>query len=172
MKTRNKFDDFLFRKVDLKKDKTLLIDLECELNYANESYLRERFDFAEYRQRWFSHGRPKIIFDSFKEVLKDKRTICEFLETTAGEKVAFFMVTFADLKGFDLVSAFLEDIYVFEKYRKRGIGSFLLKKIEARAKSAGAEFIRDGTSFLNKPSKKLHEKNGYYVYRFGFEKRL
>ncbi len=35
-----------FRKIDLKKDKDFLLQLECEINYANEGRLKELYDFV------------------------------------------------------------------------------------------------------------------------------
>ncbi len=166
------FDNFRFRNVDIIKDKDILIGLECELNYENESYLNKQFDFKEYQRRWYSHGRPQKIYATFKTGCRDKRTICNFMETVSGEKVAFFMVTFSEIKGFDVVYAFLEDIYVYPQFRKQGIGSALLKSIESKAKAAGAHYLSLGTAAANIPSNRLFKKNKYYIYRYGYEKKL
>jgi hypothetical protein len=112
MKKTSLADRFRIRTVDLKKDKPLLLSLECELNYEQESHLKARFDFEEYRRRWHSHDRPKKIHGAFKTACRDKRTICEFLETPSSEPAGFILVTFQEVKGFDCVSAFLEDISI------------------------------------------------------------
>jgi GNAT superfamily N-acetyltransferase len=172
MKNQMPLADLNFRKVDLRKDKSLMLELECEIGYANESYLTQQYDYTEYRKRWFSEGRPRKVLEAFKNALKDKRTMCDWLETSDGSKAGFFLVTFVDVKGFALVSAFLEDIYVFKDFRRTGIASLILKNVESRAKDAGAAYLHLGTSVFNTASCRLHEKRGFSVYRYGFEKKL
>ena len=165
-------DHFHFRPANLKNDKPLLIELECELNYENESHLKEQFDFKEYHRRWHTHHRPDRVYDSFKDACGDKRTICEFMETTEGEPAGFIMVTFQEIKGFDCLTAFLEDIYVYPRFRKQGIGSSLLEHLETKAQAAGAKSLSLATGSGNNASNRLFMRNGYTMHRHGYEKQL
>lgn len=54
---------------------------------------------------------------------------------------------------------FVSHLYVDENYRKRGIGSQLLSRIESLAKDAGCDLIRFNT--LNILSHNFYEINGY-----------
>ena len=165
-------DHFHFRPANLKKDKDLILELECELNYENETHWKTQYDYTEYRQRWLSHGRSQRVYASFKKSCKERKTICEFMETISSEPVAFFMVTFQDLEGFGCCCAFLDDIYVYPRFRKQGIGSALLAYIEMRVKEIGAQSLSLGTGCTNRAANRLFEKNGFHVYRKSYEKTM
>ena len=66
----------------------------------------------------------------------------------------------------------IQDIYVDEKYREKGIATELIKYAKEAAKRNGADVIRSGTGCENSASIKLHEKLGFYTYRYEFEKKL
>ena len=59
-----------------------------------------------------------------------------------------------------------------EKCRTMGVATQLMKYAEVKARENGAKVIRSGTGFENYKSIGLHEKLGYYKYRYEYEKVL
>ena len=53
-----------------------------------------------------------------------------------------------------------------------GIAQYLMGYAEDKARRSGAKVIRSGTGCENFMSVGLHEKMGYYQYRYEFEKVL
>jgi GNAT superfamily N-acetyltransferase len=103
--------------------------------------------------------------------MADERTIAEIIKTESGESVAYLWVPF---HGEDehFIWADVSDVYVEEAYRGKGVASILMDYAEQSAKQNGAKVIRSGTGCENAKSQGLHQKLGYYQYRFEYEKVL
>lgn len=55
----------------------------------------------------------------------------------------------------------LSHLSVLPEYRRRGLGSKLIRLAEERAKERGLKLIQCSINFYNKPSKSLFEREGY-----------
>ena len=66
----------------------------------------------------------------------------------------------------------LQDLYVEEPFRRQGISAQLFAYAEDKARAAGANLIRSGTGRENAASIAMHQKLGYGIYRYEFEKKL
>jgi GNAT superfamily N-acetyltransferase len=103
--------------------------------------------------------------------MTDERTIAEIIKTESGEIIAYLWVQFHG-EDKNLIWADVQDIYVEETYRRNGIAAYLMDYAEQSAKRNGAKVIRSGTGCENFKSRELHQKLGYYQYRFEYEKIL
>jgi GNAT superfamily N-acetyltransferase len=103
--------------------------------------------------------------------MKEPRTIAEILEDE-GRKVGYLWVTFTDIQDYNIVVAAIMDIIVTEDYRRRGVGTMMLKRIEKMAEDRGATLLRSDTGVENKASQRFHESFGFRVYRLSYEKVL
>jgi Sortase and related acyltransferases len=104
--------------------------------------------------------------------MKDSRTITEIIETDNNQTVAYLWVPFFADNESGFCFADVQDIYVEDDFRRAGVAAELMKYAEAKAKENGAKVIRSGTGSENHKSISLHEKMGYYQYRYDFEKLL
>jgi GNAT superfamily N-acetyltransferase len=90
----------------------------------------------------------------------------------ADEIVGYVWATFTDVIGYKSCICNLNDIFVDEPFRTKGIASEVIKVVEKHALKNGANLFRSGTGAFNKASIKMHEKAGFYVYRHEYEKKL
>ena len=128
--------------------------------------------YDEYRREWLSMKTQITEFlDMLSESIKDSRSVADIL-FIQDEVVGYLWVPFIADKDNDFSFAEIQDIYVESNYRNSGIASYLFSYAENCAKQNGAKAIRSGTGCENIPSVGLHEKMGYYQYRFEFEKVL
>jgi len=129
--------------------------------------------YDEYRQEWFSWQCQKDGFlNALTDSMKDGRTIAEIIENEAGEAVAYLWAPFHADEESGFYFADVQDLYVEQGFRKQGIASYLLDYAETKARENGAAVIRSGTGCENMKSVALHEKMGYYQYRYEYEKLL
>jgi len=129
--------------------------------------------YDEYRVEWFG---PKSQTDGFFNALidsaLDRRTIAEIIYNEQNEVVGYLWVPFYEDNESGFCFADVHDIYIEEGFRALGLASKLMAYAETKAKESGANVIRSGTGCENKSSLGLHEKLGYYQYRYEFEKVL
>lgn len=159
-------------KIDLEKDKDYILERHCRINYECDCPWATKIPYEEYRANWFSWaGQQEGFLGNITENMKDERTIAEIIKTKSGETIGYLWVYFhAEDEKF--IWAEVQDIYVEEIYRKTGLGLYLMEYAEKAAKRNGAKVIRSGTGCKNIKSQGLHQKMGYYQYRFEYEKLL
>jgi hypothetical protein len=63
-------------------------------------------------------------------------------------------------------------LYIEIPYRWHGAASALMGYVEENSKKNGAKALRSSTGSQNFKSLRLHEKAGFYVYRYKFEKLI
>jgi ribosomal protein S18 acetylase RimI-like enzyme len=160
-----------FRTVKIDKDKDVLLEFHCRINYASDTPYARKMPYKEYREKWLSTSQPASYISHLAETMKDKRTIAEILEDN-GATVGYLWVTFSDIQGYDITIASIMDIIVSPDYQRRGIGLMMLKHIERLAKETGATLLRSDTGIDNVASQKLHEKFGFKPYHILYEKVL
>jgi GNAT superfamily N-acetyltransferase len=129
--------------------------------------------YDDYRNEWFNlQGQIEGFSSALLESMKDNRTIAEIIENEDNEKVAYLWVSFFADEESGFCFAEVRDIYVEDGFRSKGIAFILMEYAEEKARASGAKVIRSGTGCENNKSLRLHEKLGYYQYRYEFEKLL
>ena len=160
-------------KIDLGKDKDYILECHCRINYECDTPWARKIPYEEYRANWFNNiGQQNGFLSMLADSMKDERTVAEIIKTESNETVGYLFVSFyAETESF-MCWADVQDIYIEEPYRKSGVATYLMDYAEKSAKQNGAKVIRSGTGCENVKSQGLHEKMGYYQYRFEYEKVL
>lgn len=161
--------------INLNSDEDLdyILECHCLISYECESPRMRKLTYKEYWTKWFSStSQKKEFLSSLQESMEDTRTIANIVKTGLGKKIGYIWVSFYEEIELSTSWANVQDIYIEEDYRKTGIASYLMKYAETTARLNGANVIRSGTGSENEKSQALHEKLGYYQYRFEYEKVL
>ncbi|MPZ49907.1 MAG: GNAT family N-acetyltransferase [Dehalococcoidia bacterium] len=157
------------RGIHVPADRDLLLDFHCLGNHESDSPRAREMSFAEYRAEWLRTEQPLGFLGALTESLNDPRTVAElWLDDT--KVIGFLWVTFLEIEGYGLTVAEVQDVEVVPDYQHRGIGTQMLAHAETLAREHGAQIIRSETGIENEPSRGLHEKSGYVVYRLLYEK--
>ena len=159
-------------RIDLNKDKDYIFERHARVNYECDCPWIRKIPYEDYRANWFSNAEQQEGFlSALIESMEDERTIAEIIKTESGDIAGYLWVVFHG-RDESFIWADVQDLYVEENYRGTGIATYLMEYAEKSAKENGAKVIRSGTGCENIKSKNLHEKMGYYQYRFEFEKLL
>jgi len=165
--------DLLHRAINFDADRDYVLERHCRINYECECPWKREMSYKDYREEWFGlRGQIKEFSESLLKSLKDKRAITEIIENEEGKKVAYLWVSFSANEESGFYFTDVKDIYVEEEFRGAGIAHSLMEYAETKARENGAKVIRSGTGCENLKSVKMHEKLGYYQYRYEFEKLL
>jgi len=164
----------IHRKIDFDIDKDYVLERHCRVNYECDCpWKRTAMTYEQYQKDWFSlSGQINGFSNALIDSAKDDRTIAEIIENESGEIVAYIWVPFWADEESGFFFADVQDLYVEEAFRKSGVASYLMEYAENSARKNGAKVIRSGTGRDNVKSFNLHEKLGYYQYRYEFEKLL
>lgn len=163
----------IHRTIDFANDRDYVLECHCRINYECDCPWKRKMPYEDYRQEWFSlSGQINGFCRYLEETAQDSRTIAEILETEDGQTVGYFWVPFCADRESGFSFADIQDIYIEEDLRGHGIAAELFRYAEEKAKRNGADVIRSGTGCENFKSIKLHEKLGFYQYRYEFEKVL
>lgn len=159
------------RKIDIKTDRNMLLELHCLINYASDSPWARAIPFEQYREKWLNTSQPEVFLKDLAESMVDRRTIAEIWEDT-GAVIGYLWVTFSEIGGYSITIAEVKDIIVTADYRRRGIGRKMLAYAEQLARHRGADIFRSETGIDNTASQKLHTSSGFETYRIQYEKLL
>ena len=167
--------NLLHIKIDLDNpdDKSYILERHCRVNYECDTPWIRKLTYEQYRADWFANaGQQEEFLSSMCESMEDSRTIAEIIKTESGETVSYLWVPFHAGTSSFMCWADVQDIYVEEAYRRTGVALYLMDYAEQSAKRNDAKVIRSGTGCENIKSQGLHQKLGYYQYRFEYEKVL
>ena len=163
----------IHRNIDVIKDKWYVLESHSKINYECDTPWKRKMPYDAYRSEWFSlENQIAAFYNYLCDTAKDERTVAEIVEDENGNVIGYLWVPFCEDKESGFAFADVQDIYIEDKFRGMGIASYLLNYVEEKAKNNGARVIRSGTGCENLASIALHENNGYYVYRYEFEKEL
>ena len=159
-------------KINLENDRDYVFERHCRINYACDTPWARKIPYEQYRANWFAWENQQDGFlSALCDSMKDERSIAEIIKTESDEIVGYLWVAFyGDDPNF--IFADVQDIYIEESYRNKGIASYLMNYAEQSAKRNGAKVIRSGTGCENIASQSMHGKLGYYQYRMEYEKVL
>lgn len=165
--------NLVHRRIDFEKDRAYILECHCRINYACESAWAREISYADYRSEWFSlKNQISEFYGYLEQSAQDDRAIAEIIETDNGCIVGYFWATFCEDTESGFRFAEIQEIYIEEEFRRRGVASLLYEYAESKAKRNGAKVIRSGTGLCNRASIQLHEKLGFAPYRYEFEKLL
>lgn len=157
-----------FRTIDINRDRNVLLEFHCRINYESEIPYARTVPYDEYRKKWLTTSQPKSFLSDLKRTMKDKRTMAEILEDD-NQAVGYLWVTFTDIRDYGITIAEIMDIAVAPDYQHRGIGTMMMGYIEKLARKQGATLLRSDTGIDNVASQKLHEGLGFRPYRIHYK---
>ncbi len=129
--------------------------------------------YEDYRREWFSlDGQIAEFLGALENSMKDQRTIADIIEDEKGDAIGYLWAPFYEDTENGFRVSDIQDVYVENSYRRKGIATELIEYAEETAKQNGADVVRSGTGCDNAASIGLHEKLGFYTYRYEFEKKL
>lgn len=165
--------NIVHRQIDFVKDKEYVLERHCRINYECDCPWAREITYDDYRKDWFSlKNQINEFYRYLEQTSKDSRTIAEIIEDESGCVVGYIWVPFCVDEESGFAFADIQDIYIEEDYRRSGLAAQLISYAEDKARQSGAKVIRSGTGCENIKSIRLHEKLGYYQYRYEFEKVL
>ncbi|MBA7635718.1 hypothetical protein ES703_43322 [subsurface metagenome] len=159
------------RKIDIKNDRDMLLELHCIVNYESDSPWARTIPFEQYREKWLSTSQSEVFLNGLAKSLTDQRTIAEIWEDVA-TIIGYLWVDFSEIGDYGITVAEVKDIIVTDDYRRRGIGRKMLAHAEKLARDRGADICRSGTGIENLASQKLHTSSGFKPYYIQNEKLL
>ena len=159
------------RPVDPDRDRDALLELHCASNYGSETRWARRAPYEAYRAAWLASGQPETYLAGLARSRGDPRTIAEMWEDD-GDVVGHVRASFHDVEGYGLTFAEIDDVSIFPRYRRRGVGLAMLQRVETLAKERGASWLRSDAGVENTASRALHAKHGFRKYHVGYEKLL
>lgn len=163
----------IHRTIDFARDMDYVLECHCEINYACDCPWARKTPYQQYRKEWFAmKNQIRGFCEYLKETASDHRTIAEIIEDENGRRIGYLWVPFHADEESGFCFAEIQDIYIEETFRQQGIAGTLIEYAQSKAKAYGAKVMRSGTGCENVPSIRLHEKLGFYQYRYEFEKEL
>ena len=160
------------RRVELERDRPLLLEAHCEINYVCTSGADRQQPYKRFRDEWLRTGQPAEFLSAMVRSLEDSRTLAEVVEDPEGTPVAYLWMSFTDVQGYDLVVAEINDLWVARDRRQHGLGRHLMEYMVTDAARKGAHRLRSGTGADNRPALRLHESTGFAPHRVEFERLL
>ncbi len=118
-----------YRRINIEKDRSILLELHCQINYESETPFAREVSYEQYREKWLSTSQPESYLKHLAKTMKDKRTIAEILEDN-GILVGYLWMKLTEVEGYNITIAEIMDIIVVPDYQRQGIGTKMMKHIE------------------------------------------
>jgi len=161
------------KKIDFISDREYVLERHCRVNYECDCPWKRKMSYDDYRAEWFGlKSQTDGFFGALIESAADDRTIAEIICNENGDIVGYLWVPFIEDTESGFSFADVQDIYIEDNFRALGIATRLMTYAENKARENKANVIRSGTGCENNKSIILHEKLGYYQYRYEYEKVL
>lgn len=103
---------------------------------------------------------PEKVSNSVNQMIEEKDLFRCFVAVTETDEIAGMALFFLAYYTWVGKSLYLDDIYVRDEYRKRGIGSMLLRKIFEVANAENCKRVRWQVLNWNSPAIELYRKSG------------
>lgn len=110
-----------------------------------------------------------FIKKRFREIISSKNTFLLLVESNTD--VAGYL-TVSLIKDVNQKMGYVDDIFVLKEFRKKGLGSLLIKEFISILKKKKFKKIRLGAYIDNKKALELYKKLGFKLTHYEFEKRL
>ena len=135
--------------------------MAIELQQATESDLAQ---LLEMMRDFYAHER--IAFDhnaslSALTTLRGDGDRGEVLLIRDDETIGYAVIAFMFSLEFRGLVAFVDELYVIERRRARGVGSVVLAELEARCRRRGITALRLEVDHSNDAARRLYERIGF-----------
>jgi len=161
------------RPIDFAADRDYILECHCKVNYACDTPWARALPYAQYRADWFRMPTQiKEFTQAFLDSVKDSRAIAEIMEDDDGVIAGYLWAPFHEDPEADFSWMDVQDIYIEEAFRGKGLAAQWMNYAEQKARERGAKVVRSGTGCENAASIAMHKRLGYYVYRYEYEKVL
>ena len=118
--------------------------------------------------------RNSKVEEYYKKALKKPDASFIFIAEVEGEFAGFIRADVQEIASFFKYPRilFIDDVYVLEKFRRKGVANLLIKNVEKIAKEKGIKRIQARVYSFNEPTKKLLESSGYSSPYATWDKRV
>ena len=124
----------------------------------------EKKDFEELIKLFqeFAHFEklPDKMTNSVKQMQCEAEFINGYVVLDNGNRIVGYVTYFYAYYTWIGKSMYMDDLYVKQEYRGKGIGSILIKKVIEKAKIDGCQKLRWQVSEWNKPAIEFYKKLG------------
>lgn len=110
----------------------------------------------------------------FLSIVENKKHLTVAVVDEANSMIGFGIATLKEKSGMipNLKTAYIDDIFVRQEYRRKGLAKKIFAELECRAKEHGASRIDLMVWAFNEPALKLYQALGMKPQRYIFEKPL
>jgi ribosomal protein S18 acetylase RimI-like enzyme len=143
------------------------VECHCRVCHVSNNFRNERPTYEAFRAVFQERGAWEESRAHIMKSLEDDRTLLDIVETNEGKRIGFFWVVFSD--WYEQHMADINDIYVEEFFRRKGIGLEMLAHIEKIVREKGANLLISSTGVDNLISQKMHQKYGFGPRRFEYQ---
>ena len=151
--------------------KATIEDLEIILDLNLKLFEKEYQEFDKtFDCEWTKSEEGRKYFSN--RILKDSG--CALIASVDGRVVGYLVGGFVKPESYRLVSKMveLEDMYVLEEFRSKGVGAKLCEQFLAWADEKGVKRLRVTASAQNKRAIEFYRKNGFEDYDITLEKGI
>lgn len=126
-------------------------ELDTLLELMQEFYLIEQLNYDE-----------NIIRDGLHQIFENKNNGYAHLIKVEDKPAGYFILTFGFSLEFHGRDALVDELYVREEFRGKGIGSACLQQIENLCRQEGIHAVHLEVDHTNIRAKELYHRSGYY----------
>lgn len=161
------------RKINFEQDREYVLKCHCRINYECDTPWMRELAYEDYRKQWFGlESQVKGFYWALQTTAQDEQALAEILELENGERAGYLWAVFEKDNESGFAFGELREIYIEPELRRQGLSGEVYAYVEAWARKRGAAVLRAGTGCENRASIAMHEKLGFYPYRYEFEKVL
>lgn len=125
-------------------------DIEMILNLMQEFYAHEKLPFNEFKAR-----------DALTGLINDKTFGCVWLITIKGKTIGYVILTFGFSIEYHGQEAFIDEVFIEETYRGKGIGTKVVEFLEKQCRDLGINAIHLEVERENIPAQNFYRKIGF-----------
>lgn len=127
-----------------------LDDMPVLLEYMHEYYVFDNLDFEEEPAR-----------DALTKLISDPSLGSVWLVYSAGEAVGYVVLTYGFSLEFGGRDAFIDELFIQESHRGRGVGTKTIEFAASEAKSAGVNAVHLEVAHRNEGARRVYRSLGF-----------
>lgn len=155
----------------IEADRDALLEFHALLNYVSASPWATRAPYEQFRDKWLGTSQVTEYLTDLADSMKDDRTIAEIWEVD-DEVAGYMWAVFNDVPEYDFTFIELKDIAVASEFRRRGIASAMVDRIQQHRRARGAKAVYSSSGWENEISREFHARLGFRPREMRFEKLL
>lgn len=93
-----------YREINIDRDRSVLLELHCRINYESETPFARKVSYEQYREKWFSTSQPESYLNHLTKTMKEGRMIAEILEDN-GILIGYLWVNLTEVEGYNMTIA-------------------------------------------------------------------